>query len=91
MDRLTLVEMHGEASPVSLEQRRHVQLVGLKYIYKKFGNVEPIFARNTRQARCFNFRTDNYQSSKYMNSLYFKGTILWEGLGNNVMNLQTVT
>ena len=60
------------------------------YIYKSFGNVECIFARNTRQGHRFNFRVDNYQSGKYKSSLCFKGTILWDCLPDNVINLLTL-
>ena len=38
----------------------------------------------------FNFRVDNYQSSKYENSPYFKGTILLDSLADNVINLQSL-
>ena len=55
IDRLSLVDMHREASLVSLDQRRQIQLLGLMYIYRNFGNVERVFARNTRQAHRFNF------------------------------------
>ena len=77
LDRLTLNEMHCESNLVSLEQRRHIQVLCLMYIYRKFGNVERNFAHNTRQGRRYNFKVDNYQSTKYKNSPYFKGTILW--------------
>ena len=53
-------------------------------------NVEGVFARNTRQGDRYNFRVDNYQSSKYKNSPYFKGTILWDRLPNAVINLPTL-
>ena len=72
LDRWSLVDMHCEASLVSLEQRRTVQLLGLMYVYKDFANVERIFARNTRQGNRYNFRTENYQSGKYKSSPYFK-------------------
>ena len=35
LDRLTLVDMHREASLVSLEHRRQIQLPGLMYIYTR--------------------------------------------------------
>ena len=65
LDRMSLVNMHRESNLVSLDQRRYIQLLGLMYTYKKFVNVERIFARNTRQGRRYNFRVANYQSSKY--------------------------
>ena len=88
LDRLSLLEIHHEANLVSLEQRRHIQLLCLMYIYKKFVNVERIFARNTRQG-C-NFRVDNYQSGKYKSSPYFKETILWDRLPDTVISLETL-
>ena len=44
LDCLTLNDMHREANLVSLEQRRHIQLLSLMYIYlyKAFGNVERV-------------------------------------------------
>ena len=48
LDQWSLVDIHREASLVSLEQRRPVQLLGLMYVYKGFSNVERVFARNTR-------------------------------------------
>ena len=89
LDRLTLNEMHLEAKLASLEQRRQLQLLCLMYIYKNFANVERIFARNTRQGRRFNFCVDNYKY-KYKSSPYFKGTILWDRLPDDVMALPTL-
>ena len=60
------------------------------YIYGKCVNVERIFARNTRQSHRFNFRVDNYQSTKYKNSSYFKGIILWDRLPVGVIGLPTI-
>ena len=83
--------MHrDEANLVSLEQGRQIQLLSLLSIYRSIGNVERMFARNTRQGRRFNFRVDNYQSGKYKSSPYFKGTILWDRLPDNVINLLTL-
>ena len=70
--------MHREASLVSLEQRRIVQLLSLMYIYKGFANVEHIFVRNTRQGDRYNFHTETYQGSKYKNSPYFKGSTIFD-------------
>ena len=87
---MTLVNMHGQANLISLDQRRQVQLLNLMYIYRNFVNVQREFARNTRQGERYNFRVDNYQSSKYKNSPYFKGTILWDSLPNDVINMPTL-
>ena len=90
IDRLSLSEMHREANLVSLEQRRQIQILCLMYIYRVFANVERAFARNTRQGRRFNFRLDNYQSGKYKNSPYFKGTILWDRLPDDMITITTL-
>ena len=90
LDRLTLVDMHRDASLVSLEQRRKLQLLGLMYIYKNCRNVERIFPRNTRQGERYHFRTDNYQSGKYKSSPYFKGTLLWDSLAVDVITQPTL-
>ena len=88
VDRLSLVDMHLEASLVSLEQRTKIQLLGLMYtcIYRN----ERVFARNTRQGNRFNFRVENYQGSKYKSSPYFKGTVLWDNLPFNVITIPTL-
>ena len=74
LDRLSLVVniMHREASLVSLEQRRKIQLLGLMFINKNFSTVERVFAKNTRKGKRYNFDLENYQGSKYKNCLYFK-------------------
>ena len=90
LDRLSLVDMHQEASLVSLEQRREIQTLSLMYIYKRFANVEHIFAKNTRQGDRYNFHVENYQSSKYRNSPYHKGSILWDNLPLDVINAPTL-
>ena len=82
--------MHREGSLVSLEQRRKVQMLGLMYVYKNFVNVERIFAKNTRQGNRYNFRVENYQSSKYKKSPYFKGSVLWDTLSNDVISIPTL-
>ena len=90
LDRLSLVDMHRDASLVSLEQRRKLQLLGLMYIYKNCRNVERIFPRNTRQGERYHFRTDNYQSGKYKSSPYFKGTLSWDSLAVDVITQPTL-
>ena len=86
----SLVDMHREASLVSLEQRRTVQLLGLMYVHKGFSNVERVFARNTRQGHRYNFRTENDQSSKYKSSPYFKGSTMWDKLPLDVIRAPTL-
>ena len=78
LDRLSLVDIHHEASLVSLEQRRKCQLLSLMYVYKNYHNVERVFARATRQGNRFHFITDTYQSGEYQKSPSFKGTVLWD-------------
>ena len=90
LDRLSLVDLHREACLVSLEQRRKSQLLGLMYVYKNGHNVERIFARNTCQRDRYHFITDTYQSGKYQNSPYFKGTVLWDSLPADIILLPTL-
>ena len=90
VDRLTLSEMHHEATLVSLEQKRHIQLLCLIYVYKNFCNVECVFARNTRQGGRYNLNVDNYQSGKYKSSPFFKGTIPWDCLPADLISLPTL-
>ena len=90
LDRLSLVDMHREASLVSLEQRRKCQLLCLMYIYKNCRNVQRVFRRQTRQGNRYHFITDAFQSGKYKGSPYFKGTILWDSLPADVILLSTL-
>ena len=48
-------------------------------------NVERIFARNTHKGNRFNFRVENYQSSKYKNSPCFKDSAIWDQLPLDVI------
>ena len=57
---------------------------------KNFAIVERIFARNTRQGNRYNLRIENYQSSKYKNSPYFKGPVLWDTLPNDAISILTL-
>ena len=84
-DRLSLVDMYREASLVSLEQQRSIELLGLMNIYKNCQNVECIFARNTGQGARYHFKT--FQSGKYKNSPCFKGMLLLNSLPDNVILL----
>ena len=90
LDRLPLVDMHREASLVSLEQRRKCQLLCLMFIYQNCRNVQRVFPRQTRQENRYNFITDAFQSGKYKGSPYFKGTILWDSLPAYVILLPTL-
>ena len=90
LDRLSLVDIHHEASLVSLEQRRKCQLLSLMYVYKNYHNVERVFARATCQGNRFHFITDTYQSGKYQKSPYFKGTVLWDLLPGDTILLPTL-
>ena len=65
-------------------------LLGPMYIYKNCRNVEHVFARNTFQGNRFHFITDNYQSVKYKNSSYFKGTLLWNSLPDDLLLLESL-
>ena len=55
-------------------------------MYKRMG----IMLRNTRQRDRYHCITDTYQSGKYQNSPYFKGTVLWDSLPADIILLPTL-
>ena len=87
---IRLVEMHREAHLVSLEQRRLIQLLGLMYIYKDFTNVRRVFARNTRQGNRYNFCIENYQGTKYKTSPFYKVSLYWDTLPDDIIRIPTL-
>ena len=89
-DRVSVEHMHNRAKLLSLEQRRQKQLLSLMFIYKQRFTVARIHERVTRGAGIFSFVRERYNCVKYKNSPYYKGSILWDGLPNDVKNSQTL-
>ena len=80
LDRIATDRLHSECKILGLEQRRRNQLLRLMYLHSKNdANVkEPL--RTTRAITKIVFKTATKCNSKYLNSPFYKGTVLWNGL-----------
>ena len=84
-DRMSVELMHNRANLLSFEQRRQKQLLALMFLYKnRHDNVRRIYPRNTRAANVFSFTRERFHNVKYRNSPYYKGSLLWDALPNEV-------
>ena len=43
-----------------------------------------------RQGNRYHFRVENYQGGKYKSSPFFKGTILWDSLPDEIITCPTI-
>ena len=83
---MSIEYMHNTAGLLSLEQRRPKQVLCLMFIHKQRFTVARIHQRITRAAGVFSFVRERYNCTKYKNSPYYKGAILWDGLPVHVRN-----
>ena len=89
-DRMSIRNMHREASLLSLDQRRKFQLLALMFIHKTNHNVRRPFNRATRGADRFQFYLERYNNVKYKNSPYYKGSLLWDALPLTTIDCDTL-
>ena len=82
--------MHSRAKLLSLEQRRRMQLLSIMFIHKQRHNVAHIYVRRTKAAERFAFVRERYNCTKYKNSPYYKGALLWDVLPETVRNSNTL-
>ena len=83
--------MHLQANIISLEQRRRKQLLNLMFIYKdRHNDVRRIHERNTRAANVYSFVRERYNNVKYKNSPYYKGSLIWDTLPNDVKRSSSI-
>ena len=83
-DRISIEHLQIKSKLLSLEQRREKQLLMLMYIHSKNNNVRKIPGRETRNANKFTFKTAPKIGTKYGNSPFYRGTILWNKLERDV-------
>ena len=77
---------------ISLEQRRHIQLLSLLIIHgESLENVFEISARNTRAAAICKYRTEIYKNIKYKNSPFNKASKLWDTLPRLIRDSATLS
>ena len=90
-DRMSIELMHRRANLLSLEQRRQKQLLCLMFIYKnRHENARRVYGRNTRAANVYSFTRERYHNTKYRNSPFYKGALLWDMLPLNVKRCVTI-
>ena len=83
-ERISIEHLHIKSKLLSLEQRREKQLLMLMYIHSKNINVRKIPGRETRNANKFTFKSAPKIGTKYGNSPFYRGTILWNKLERDV-------
>ena len=77
-DKLSIASMHKRANLVGLEQRRSLQLLSLMYLHKDDAQNLMIANRQTRAAARAQFYTERYNTCKYKNSPFYKGSEEWK-------------
>ena len=73
-----------------LEQRRRKQLLRLMHLHSRveLNMKKPI--RTTRAVTKMVFKTASKCSGKYLNSPFYKGTLLWDKLDNDLQRMNNV-
>ena len=80
LDRIEIDRLHHECTIIGLEQRRRIQLLRLMYLHSTVeGNIK-VPQRVTRNNTKLVFNTATRCTGKYLNSPFYKGTVLWNSL-----------
>ena len=80
LDRIAIECLHRECSIIGLEQRRRLQLLHLMYLHSKVEVNVKIARRVTRAVTKIVFNTATRCTGKYLNSPFYKGTLIWNSL-----------
>ena len=89
-DKVKILELHKKGRILSLEQRMMRQLLWLMFIHSLDNNNRKMGPRLLRSNEKYIFKTDRKVGTKYKNSPYYKGTILWNDLAKNIQLADTV-
>ena len=84
LDMIHLCNLHEECSILGLELRRRKQLLRLMYLHSKNDANIKDPARQTRTGNNIVFKTATKCNGKYLNSPFYKGTLLWNKLDANI-------
>ena len=76
-DHVRIENLHSECKILGLEQRRRKQLLRLMYLYNKKDSQVKRPVRPTRAVSKVVFTIPAKCTGKYMNSPFYKGTLLW--------------
>ena len=90
LDRVQIDRLHFECKIKGLEQRRHKQLLRLMYIHSRNIDNIKIHVRITRTAEKLVFKKATECTGKYINSPFYKGTLLWDKLDRVVQRVNTL-
>ena len=80
IDRIPIDYLHEECKILGLEQRRRKQLLRLMYLHSKCERNIKKPVRPTRAVSKIIFKTPSRITTKYSNSPFYKGTLLWNNL-----------
>ena len=89
-DKISIGKLHKKARLLSLSQRWEKQLLSLMYHCSKHENVRKIGERVIRYNQKFVFKTETRIGSKYENSPFYKGTVLWNKLAKDTQFLGNI-
>ena len=90
LDRVGIDRLHRECTIIGLEQRRRRQLLRLMYLHSKVGHNIKVPQRVTRAITKLVFTTATRCTNKYLNSPFYKGTILWNDLDVELQKIDNV-
>ena len=90
LDRVQIDWLHRECTIIGLEQRRRRQLLRLMYLHSKVENNLKECVRITRAVTKIVFKTASRCTGKYLNSPFYKGTILWNNLDVDLQKICNV-
>ena len=89
-DRVRVEVLHSDANLQSVEQRSIFQLLKLMFDYSKNGNNLKLPIRLTRAATKVVFKKPARCTHKFLNSPFYKGTLIWDDLDYNVQRAETL-
>ena len=90
LDRVPIYRLHNECTLIGLEQRRRRQLLRLMYLHSKIESNVKKPVRVTRAITKVTFKTASRCVNKYLNSPFYKGTILWNNLDVELQRIGSV-
>ena len=90
LDRVQIDRLHFECKIIELEQRRRKQLLRLMYINSQNIDNIKIHVRITRTAEKLVFKKATKCTGKFINSPFYKGTLLWDKLDRDVQYVNTL-
>ena len=90
LDRIQIEQLHDECTILGLEQRRRKQLLRLMYLHSKNEDNIKKPVRVTRLETKLVFKTPAKCTTKYLNSPFYKGTLLWNGLSSELQRSDSV-